>query len=395
MSPGPAAGVNSRGPGLARPAIAQRASTTVTSSRPMRSGARSIMAPSPTSPPAPSPRDRGSSDEDKLSARFRQFFAGFSPGPRHAGAMRGVIASDAAARPNGPGASARSFPDAPAAQLACSGSMRERTRDGQTKIDVARRVVADLIKDIPDGMQLTGTTTSGGRVTGAGRTSAIEQQVVAADRETRRSQFVQPCRATGHLEDPPTAAAVEMMMVSRGRVAALVPRRLTGDGHRHREAFVEQGAQGPVDGRHAQTGCMKAGRVQHLRRTERSARLPDRTADGLSLLRIPDHPRATLKDFPDRALDTPLLDNDNPLSRRASTGAGMSHSKPSRRGWETLAFNPSKGTDRTHGAPRPPQPPDRPGDRPERYGHAARTRPSRPSGVWASHGRDPDGAPGG
>jgi hypothetical protein len=38
--------------------------------------------------------------------------------------------------------------------LDCSGSMNERTKDGKTKMDVARRVVADLIKDIPLGLDL-------------------------------------------------------------------------------------------------------------------------------------------------------------------------------------------------------------------------------------------------
>ena len=51
----------------------------------------------------------------------------------------------------------------------------------------------------------------------------MEQQVVAPDRETGRGQLIQPLRTAGHVEDPTAAAAVEMMMVPRGRVTALEP----------------------------------------------------------------------------------------------------------------------------------------------------------------------------
>lgn len=39
--------------------------------------------------------------------------------------------------------------------LDCSGSMRESTKDGQAKMTVAKRVVADLINKIPDGLNVT------------------------------------------------------------------------------------------------------------------------------------------------------------------------------------------------------------------------------------------------
>jgi len=39
--------------------------------------------------------------------------------------------------------------------LDCSGSMMEKTKEGQTKMVVAKRVVADLIQKIPDGLRLT------------------------------------------------------------------------------------------------------------------------------------------------------------------------------------------------------------------------------------------------
>lgn len=39
--------------------------------------------------------------------------------------------------------------------LDCSGSMRESTKDGQTKMAVAQRVVTDLIEKLPDGLEVT------------------------------------------------------------------------------------------------------------------------------------------------------------------------------------------------------------------------------------------------
>jgi Mg-chelatase subunit ChlD len=39
--------------------------------------------------------------------------------------------------------------------LDCSGSMREKTKEGDTKMDVAKRVVTELIEKIPDGLNVT------------------------------------------------------------------------------------------------------------------------------------------------------------------------------------------------------------------------------------------------
>ena len=39
--------------------------------------------------------------------------------------------------------------------LDCSGSMREATREGESKMDAAKRVVADLVSKIPDGLNVT------------------------------------------------------------------------------------------------------------------------------------------------------------------------------------------------------------------------------------------------
>jgi hypothetical protein len=126
---------------------------------------------------------------------------------------------------------------------------------------------------------------------------------MAADREARRSQRVQTSGAAGHIEDPSAAAAVKMMMMARGHVVILVPRRLARYGHSDHGAIVNEGLQGPVDGRYAEPGYIDSGRGQYLHRAERPARLLDHATDCLSLLGIPDHSR-----LPGHILFKPTLD---------------------------------------------------------------------------------------
>ena len=95
------------------------------------------------------------------------------------------------------------------------------------------------------------------------RILAPEQQVVAVDGEAGRGQLIQPLGTAGHVEDPTAAAAVEMMMVPRGRVAALATGRLPGDGYCHDGTLLEECGQGPVDSRYAQTGCVDAGKASY------------------------------------------------------------------------------------------------------------------------------------
>jgi hypothetical protein len=117
----------------------------------------------------------------------------------------------------------------------------------------------------------------------------MQQQVVAADREAGRSQTIQPLHATGHVENASATAAVEVVMVARGRLSALVTGLLAGNGDRHHQAFGEKRAQSPVDSSDAERGDMPGGETQHLRGAERPFRLLDHSADRVPLFRIPDH----------------------------------------------------------------------------------------------------------
>jgi hypothetical protein len=117
----------------------------------------------------------------------------------------------------------------------------------------------------------------------------MEKEVVAANRETGESQLVEASGAAGHIEDLSTGAALEMMMMARGRRAALVPRRLAGNGHRNRTTIVNKRVQSSIHGRYAETGYIRGGQGQHLRHAERAARLVDRASDRISLPGIPQH----------------------------------------------------------------------------------------------------------
>jgi hypothetical protein len=73
---------------------------------------------------------------------------------KRAGATEGLLATMQGGH-RAPAATAGAKVTDFAIVLDCSGSMAERTRDGQVKIEVAKRVVADLVQKMPEGLRVT------------------------------------------------------------------------------------------------------------------------------------------------------------------------------------------------------------------------------------------------
>lgn len=109
------------------------------------------------------------------------------------GATPKVIAALKGDRPAAP--AARDITDL-AIILDCSGSMKELTKEGETKMEAAKRIVADLVKKIPGGLNVT---------------FVIYGHEVYAGDDPRNCQAVKVVRPIGALDDPGRQALLKLI----------------------------------------------------------------------------------------------------------------------------------------------------------------------------------------
>lgn len=90
------------------------------------------------------------------------------------------------------------------------------------------------------------------------------------DREALRRQMTKTAGTRVYVEDPVTDFALEMVVMTLP--GHLVARTVPGQGHCFDHAILHQRAKTAVDGCHAQGGDLRARRLEHFLRRQRSLR---------------------------------------------------------------------------------------------------------------------------
>jgi hypothetical protein len=129
------------------------------------------------------------------------------------GATPKIIAALKGDRPAAP--AARDITDL-AIILDCSGSMQELTKEGESKMEAAKRIVADLVRKIPAGLNVT---------------FVIYGHEVFAGDDPRNCQAVKVARPLGALDEPGRAALLKLIGTLRPTGATPIANamKLAGD----------------------------------------------------------------------------------------------------------------------------------------------------------------------
>lgn len=139
--------------------------------------------------------------EDQILKRLAKSPTVFTLSAEQVAELKGAGATDAlikalTAPREAPAAAAELITNV-ALVLDCSGSMKEMTKDGETKMEAAKRVVADLIKKLPNGLNVTFVI--------------YGHEVFGGADDPRNCQAVKVARPLGKLDDAGKAELSELV----------------------------------------------------------------------------------------------------------------------------------------------------------------------------------------